>query len=92
MNNNEISGSMEPLVSMRKLKEINISNTGIISGLEYLSPSLEKIYCSDKTSIAKSLLGSCDTEKSEKGSYYPYQGWRKLNLSEVLSKLGNNPR
>ena len=40
---NRFCGSLQPLQNLRELKWINIANTDIDSGLEYLPPSLRKI-------------------------------------------------
>ena len=43
--NNPFTGSLQPLQSLRKLKELSVISTQINSGLEYLSESLERFYC-----------------------------------------------
>jgi Leucine-rich repeat (LRR) protein len=62
--NNQFFGSLEPLKNMNNLQELNISDTDINSGLEYLPISLERFYCSNEQrgdakvkEIAKRLLG-----------------------------------
>jgi hypothetical protein len=45
ISNNPWTGSLAPLKHSTKLKELNISQTNIDSGLEYLPTSLEKFYC-----------------------------------------------
>ncbi|CAI2194893.1 7660_t:CDS:2, partial [Funneliformis geosporum] len=45
MQNCPLHGSLEPLQGINKLQRINISNTDIDSGLEYLPESVEKVYC-----------------------------------------------
>jgi glutaredoxin-related protein len=95
INNNNFFGSLDPLVSMNDLRELNISKVDIDSGLEYLPSSLEKIYCYHnkfKEQDIKEFSLLCGTEKSEKGTYYNYQNWRKSKLSEVLPKLARNSR
>lgn len=42
---NEFNGSLEPLRKMNNLEELNISNTDIDSGLEYLPKNLKEICC-----------------------------------------------
>src|SRR6185369_8465338 len=42
---NRFGGSLEPLKNLTKLKKLNISNTHIKEGLEYLPNSLEDFYC-----------------------------------------------
>ncbi|CAG8483809.1 27587_t:CDS:10 [Racocetra persica] len=41
-------GSLKPLRNLRELKRLDISNTDIDAGLEYLSGSLEKVVCETK--------------------------------------------
>jgi Leucine-rich repeat (LRR) protein len=45
---NHFTGSLEPLKNMAGLEYLEISNTGINSGLEHLSSSVKKIHCSYK--------------------------------------------
>ncbi|CAG8455788.1 26230_t:CDS:10 [Gigaspora margarita] len=45
---NHFTGSLKPLKNLTKLKELNISNTDIDSGLECLPDSLERLECSDE--------------------------------------------
>src|SRR5436190_104664 len=45
---NKLYGSLEPLKSLTKLRILDISNTDIDSGLEYLPDSLEELYCSTR--------------------------------------------
>jgi len=42
---NCFTGSLKPLKELLELKKLDISNTDISSGLEYLPESLEKLYC-----------------------------------------------
>ncbi|RHZ36532.1 leucine-rich repeat domain-containing protein [endosymbiont GvMRE of Glomus versiforme] len=51
LNNNPLYGSLEPLQLMNKLRWLDISNTDIDSGLEYLPNSLKEFICS--TNIKK---------------------------------------
>jgi len=53
--NNPFTGSLEHLKGLSKLVEcLNIDDTDIDSGLEYLPESIEKFYCSaDKRKDAK---------------------------------------
>src|ERR1044072_5307216 len=45
---NRFSGSLESLKNLTKLRELDISNTDINSGYEYLPTSKEKLYCFKK--------------------------------------------
>ena len=94
-NYNKFQGSLEPLSSMSELKELSIGNTDINEGLEYLPPSVEKIYCNTNfgeefgcKKIIENLGGKKGEhyKKDEKGEFYKYQNWRKSNLSSIRSK------
>lgn len=47
ISNNHFAGSLMPLKDLSKLKELNIANTNIKSGLEYLPNGLEIFQCYD---------------------------------------------
>jgi len=49
-----LTGNLTPLGNLRKLKTLDINNTNLDSGLEYLPESLEKFYC-DRTKLATEL-------------------------------------
>ncbi|UZO12139.1 uncharacterized protein OCT59_003687 [Rhizophagus irregularis] len=53
---NQFYGSLKPLENLSKLKELNISNTDIDSGLEFLSESIEIFRCSTDYYKAKYKL------------------------------------
>jgi Leucine-rich repeat (LRR) protein len=44
--NNNFYGSLEPLKNLSEIQELDIRDTDIDSGLEYLPESVEKFYCS----------------------------------------------
>jgi len=46
INYNRFAGSLRPLQNLVNLKELNINDTNLDSGLEYLPDSLEKFSCS----------------------------------------------
>jgi len=91
---NRFYGSLKPLQNLVKLKELDISNTDVDRGLEYLPESIEKIYCE----AGKSPDSLCQhiqkqLEPYQKGGYYDYQTWRRNNkeliedIKEPLEKL-----
>lgn len=43
--NKEIHGSLKPLEELTSLKKLDISNTNIDCGLEYLHESVRNVYC-----------------------------------------------
>jgi len=45
LNGNKFASSLELLKDMKQLKKLNIANTDIDSGLEYLPNSLEEFGC-----------------------------------------------
>jgi len=73
-------GSLEPLKNLSKLKTLDIGNTDIDSGLEYLPESVEKFWCSaDKRPKAKCQAlynlfadeqGTVETEEDKCGLKY----------------------
>ncbi|RHZ36028.1 hypothetical protein [endosymbiont GvMRE of Glomus versiforme] len=67
IDNNSFSGSLKPLRNMSSLNYLNIKNTDIDSGLEYLPENLTSLYCNDW--CAEQLK-----------NYDNYQAWRKDNL------------
>jgi len=44
---NRFSGSLAPLQTLTKLEYLNIDNTNLDSGLEYLPKSITTIYCTN---------------------------------------------
>jgi len=63
---NRFSGSLSPLEKLTKLKRVNISNTDIYSGLEYLSDSIEWLGCDAidgnfKVKQIREQLAPCDS-------------------------------
>jgi len=61
---------------LNKLEELNISNTNIKEGLEYLPESCKKLYCNSSypkqsTKIVEELDKSkCLVERKEENNYY----------------------
>jgi len=66
---NRFRGSLEPLQGLSKLEVLDIHNTDLDHGLEYLPASLEKIECTGK--LAEEL------KDYKERYYYNYQAWRK---------------
>ncbi|PKC63325.1 hypothetical protein RhiirA1_463926 [Rhizophagus irregularis] len=62
---NQFYGSLKPLENLSKLKELNISNTDIDSGLEFLSESIEIFRCSTDYYKAKSYKQKLQYESQE---------------------------
>ncbi|MCE8162884.1 MAG: protein kinase [Candidatus Moeniiplasma glomeromycotorum] len=82
---NHFVGSLEPLKNLNKLKHLNISNTDISSGVEYLPKSLKKIRFSTKERII-SKVGKIVWELELFTDKEKQEGWEKLgyfNLEEI---------
>ncbi|KLL02867.1 MAG: hypothetical protein MRECE_40c006 [Mycoplasmataceae bacterium CE_OT135] len=95
--NNRFIGSLQPLQNLTKLKILDIRNTDIDSGLDYLPDSLEDFHCSaDKGIDAKCKAiynlfandqGEVETDKYGNIENFPqklqvYRQWRKFNFPE----------
>lgn len=48
LSNSKFHGSLKPLWNMKKIRELDIDDTDLDSGLKYLSESIEKFSCSVK--------------------------------------------
>ena len=80
-------GSLKPLKNLTKLKELNIINTDINGGHEYLPDSLKWIWCSGN--LAELLMGYQKNEEDDDS--YDYQTWRKDNQELIITvKMLNN--
>jgi Leucine-rich repeat (LRR) protein len=91
LEHNELVGSLKPLRCMSRLKVLNISYTNVDSGLEHLSNSLEKFYCSNKQGykveeIEKELKGKVIAKKDYITSHYPDSSYNSYGYS------GNNDK
>jgi Leucine-rich repeat (LRR) protein len=77
INSNPFYGSLKLIKNLKKLKKLDISDTDVDSGLEYLSDSIEKFWCSaDERKDAKCKTiynlfanerGEVETEKNNEG-------------------------
>ena len=84
LSNNSFFGSLEPLQNLGKLKELFIKNTNVNKGLEYLSESLERIYCDGQ--LAKQLRNHAKKDGKE-DVYYDYQAWRNIQYFSQQLRL-----
>jgi len=73
---NKLSGSLRSLASLERLNELNVSVTWINSGLEYLSYSLQRIYCHPSQFPQ---LKHYRVNDEGNGEHYDYQAWRGNN-------------
>ena len=83
---NNFVGSLKPLQTLRNLKNLDISNTNIDSGLEYLPDSLIGIYCYNDKKIASldSFLGILTIHDALKVHNFQISKWRKANISDYI--------
>jgi Leucine-rich repeat (LRR) protein len=75
INDNPFFGSLKPLGNMKNLEELDISNTNIDSGLEYLPTGLKMIFCKVKDSSPNArcqIIGKV-LSKHNKVHLYNYQ-------------------
>jgi len=77
------SGSLEPLKNLTKLRELDISNTDIDSGLEYLPDSIKEIKCfSSQEKDARVATLAKELEKYEKDELDLYDSNNEESESE----------
>jgi len=94
ISNNLFSGSLAPLKSLRKLRKLDIANTNIDSGLEYLSDSIESFHCGERkyrskarVELIKKLLEDEETIRLE-SLVNSLSGMSPTAFSEALKKVG----
>lgn len=88
---NNFSGSLKPLQKLTKLKDLDIDNTNIDSGLEYLSDSLEKIWCEGCGKLKEQLNSYSEKDEANYGNnatykFYDIPKWR----GDVKNKVANS--
>ena len=76
-------GTLESLSRMSKLNYLEIPNTDIDRGLEYLPKTVKQIKCSNYRKDAKCAKIAKQLENYKKGRYYYYQDWRKDNKNSI---------
>ncbi|MCE8167820.1 MAG: HET domain-containing protein [Candidatus Moeniiplasma glomeromycotorum] len=82
---NSFRSSLQPLQSLTKLKELNISNTNIDSGLEYLPDSLEYLHChAEKTDKVQKIR---DLLTNEQGIIKESSGGWIIDFSQKLKLI-----
>jgi hypothetical protein len=67
LGNNKFKGSLESLQNMSKLETLNINNTDIDSGLEYLPDSIKYFDCSVNERKEAKVKAIYDLFADEKG-------------------------
>jgi hypothetical protein len=88
---NHFSGSLKPLKNLTQLETLNISNTNLDSGLEYLPFSLKSFSCpADKEKDVK--VKTLEEELKEYGEVgeseefiHLLNEWKKINLVSIIS-------
>lgn len=86
INDNPFSGSLKPLESCLKLKELSIGATKINSGLEHLPVSLQKIWfwnLEEGNSITEELRNYKEWGGMYDNYYYDLSRWRRVNASRL---------
>jgi len=78
------SDSLEKLINLKKLKEIDIVETNIRSGLEYLPGCLEYLYCNDDQFPELESYKKSDEDEDD---YYDYQSWKRDVLTRRKNEL-----
>jgi hypothetical protein len=71
---------LEKLNSLSHLRYLNISNTNISSGLEYLPTNIEEFYCENCPGLKNTLKEFADP--LEKGKY-DLKSWQKENQENI---------
>lgn len=85
---NKFYGSLEPLRNLNNLEHLNINNTDVDSGLEYLPISCKKLVCNSNppNKIMEELNKSeCSEEDSYNKKYYNLDKWRETNKQNNLT-------
>ncbi|WNE40901.1 MAG: hypothetical protein mread185_000358 [Mycoplasmataceae bacterium] len=83
-------GSLEPLKKMKNLQIINLINTDISSGLDYLSDNCRELHCDsnskNKSKKLANILAKYLEERNNGEKYYNLVKWReKLRSNIILS-------
>ncbi|CAG8667742.1 1398_t:CDS:2, partial [Paraglomus brasilianum] len=84
---NRFYGSLKPLEGLTKLEVLNISETDINDGLEYLPDSLEGIVCDSfrKDAGVNKIIEVLKPYKEE--NYYNIKRWKKSNKKNYIEEL-----
>jgi len=86
--NNQFCGSLEPLKNMNKLEDLNIDNTDLDSGLEYLPNNLKEFWCSAsqrkdaRVKFIEQELRNC-SEPRFSNFASSLLNWKKANTEKV---------
>ncbi|MCE8162855.1 MAG: hypothetical protein I3273_01185 [Candidatus Moeniiplasma glomeromycotorum] len=93
ISNCPIEGSLKSLEGINGLEELDISNTNIMEGLEYLPESCKKLCCNSdyqykSTKIMEELDKSkCAEEEITKKKYYNLDKWRIDKQNSMISSI-----
>jgi len=83
---NKFSGSLKYLQNLKKLEILGISNTNINSGLEYLSDSIEEIYCSSEERPESKVVQIREQLALYDGSFSILKEWKKRGFDNKETK------
>jgi len=84
---NRFTGSLKPLRSLDRLKQLDIANTNITTGSEYLPESLEEFRCANN-GFTKLDLSNCPNLTSLDCSNNPLTSLQLYNGGERITRLG----
>ncbi|CAH1756533.1 15476_t:CDS:10 [Entrophospora sp. SA101] len=88
LNDNSLNGSLKSLESCLKLEKLDIRNTNITEGLEYLPKSLEEIHCTENNQELVAKVQARILLKDE----FQAQTQKIQELQEQLTNLQNKYR
>ncbi|RHZ36164.1 hypothetical protein [endosymbiont GvMRE of Glomus versiforme] len=92
ISNCPFGGSLRPLENLNKLEIINISNTNLREGLEFLPDSCKKVYCNSNypyqsTKIMEELDKSKCLVEEENNRHYEIDKWRVDRANNVSASI-----
>ena len=84
-NQNLSSQSLLSLQNLNKLEELNINNTNLSEGWEYLLKNCSKIYCNSEEIIKELEKKNCSDNDNEGKEYYNLATWRATDKQNNLT-------
>ncbi|CAG8794639.1 11345_t:CDS:1, partial [Gigaspora margarita] len=84
---NRFHDSLEPLKNLNKLKSLDISNTDIESGLEYLPDSINSFYCSTTVKRDAKCKTIYNLFANDQGEVEIYEICGKIHIKNLSQKL-----
>jgi len=88
ISNCPFEGSLEPLKNLTNLESLNITNTNLSEGLEYLPKNCKKLICnSDYQYKSTKIVKELDKSGSWEEGNYNLDKWREDKTSKVISSV-----